>query len=143
METFRKTLLKLLKPVARLLAALKIHPHVLSMSGILLGIQSGYCFVLREFPLADLSDTNLLILRAATMVADKFARKVFRAYEDLARGERERICSYVHFNNQLSYLQSLGLVLMISVKVNRTYANKVKILCNEGIIRQVYEIRFQ
>ena len=92
---------------------------------------------------ADLSDTNLLILRAATMVADKFARKVFRAYEDLAREERERICSYVHFNNQLSYLQSLGLVLMISVKVNRTYANKVKILCNEGIIRQVYEIRFQ
>ena len=52
METFRKILLGLLKPVAQLLVTLRIHPHFLSMSGILLGILSGYCFVLQEFPLA-------------------------------------------------------------------------------------------
>jgi len=92
---------------------------------------------------ADLSDTNLLILKAATMVTEKFAKKVFAAYNDLAKRNRENARSYVHFYNQLSYLQSLGLVMMLSTKVNRTYANRVSLLCNEDIIRQVYQLRFQ
>jgi Cdc6-like AAA superfamily ATPase len=92
---------------------------------------------------ADLSDTNLLILKAATMVNDKFAKKVFSAYNDIAKRNREKACSYVHFHNQLSYLQSLGLVLLLSTKVNRTYANRLNLICNSDIIRQVYEIRFQ
>lgn len=91
----------------------------------------------------DLSETNLLILRAATLVEDRFARKVHRVYEGLAEQIGEKACSYVHFNNQLSYLQSLGLVMMLSAKVNRTYANRVSLLCNEDIIRQEYTSRFQ
>ena len=57
--------------------------------------------------IADLSDTNLLILKAVTSVEDKLARKVFIAFTELARQNQEKACSYVHFNNQLSYLQSL------------------------------------
>jgi len=92
---------------------------------------------------ADLSDTNLLLLKAVTLVSDKFAKKVFAAYHDLARRNKEKACSYVHFYNQLSYLQSLGLVMLLSTKVDRTYANRVSLLCSEDIIRQVYQIRFQ
>jgi len=92
--------------------------------------------------IADLSDTNLLILKSATMLKDKFAKKVFTAYTEIARNNNETPCSYVHFHNQLSYLQSLGLILMLSTKVNRTYANRITIICNQEIIKEVYNIRF-
>jgi len=91
---------------------------------------------------ADLSDTNLLILKAATMISDKFAKKIFTAYCDIAQRAHENPCSYVHFYNQLSYLQSLGLIMMLSTKVNRTYANRITLLCNPDIIREVYKIKF-
>ena len=92
--------------------------------------------------ITDLSDTNLLILKAVTLIADKFAKKVFAAYNDVSRRNNENPCSYVHFYNQLSYLQSLGLIMMLSTKVNRTYANRITLLCNLEIIREVYKIRF-
>jgi Cdc6-like AAA superfamily ATPase len=90
----------------------------------------------------DLSDTNLLILKATTLVSDKFAKKVFTAYTEIARSNKENPCSYVHFYNQLSYLQSLGLIMMLSTKINKTYANRITLLCNPDIIREVYKIRF-
>jgi Cdc6-like AAA superfamily ATPase len=93
--------------------------------------------------ITDLSDTNLLILKGATVVADKFAKKVFAAYTHVAGCNNESVCSYVHFYNQLSYLQSLGLIMMISTKVDRTYAFRVTLLCNPEIIREVYRSRFQ
>jgi len=93
--------------------------------------------------IADLSDTNLLILKAASQIADKFAKKVHMNYVDIARSNREQACSYVHFYNQLSYLQSLGLIMMLSTKVNRTYANRITILCNEKIVHHVYKLRYR
>ena len=92
---------------------------------------------------ADLSETNLLILKAATSINDTFAKKVFTTYTDLARQNNETSCSYVHFYNQLSYLQSLGLVMMLSTKVNKTYANRISVLCNGQIIKEIYNLRFQ
>ena len=52
METFRDTLNNLMIPVGRLLAALGIHPHLLSMSGILFGCVSGYFFLKHQLLLA-------------------------------------------------------------------------------------------
>ena len=92
---------------------------------------------------ADLSDTNLLILKAAIMVRDNFAKRIFKAYDEIAKTNHEHPISYVHFYNQLSYLQSLGLIMLLSTKVNRTYANRISVLCNQEIIREVYKIRFQ
>jgi Cdc6-like AAA superfamily ATPase len=92
--------------------------------------------------IADLSDTNLLILKAANQIPDKFAKKVHINYIELARRNREQPCSYVHFYNQLSYLQSLGLIMLLSTKVNKTYANRITILCNEKIIHHVYKLRY-
>lgn len=92
--------------------------------------------------IADLSDTNLLILKAACKITEKFAKKVHMSYVELARSNREQACSYVHFYNQLSYLQSLGLIMMLSTKVNKTYTNRITILCNEKIVHHVYSIRY-
>ncbi len=50
--------------------------------------------------------------------------------------------SYVHFCNQLSYLQSLGMITLFSTKVNKTYASRMSVMCNQDIIREVYGIRF-
>ncbi len=66
----------------------------------------------------------------------------FAAYTDVAGRNHENPCSYVHFYNQLSYLQSLGLIMMLSTKVKRTYANRITLLCNPEIIRGAYKIRF-
>ena len=90
----------------------------------------------------DLSDTNLLILKAATMIENAFAKKVYAAYAEIARRSNTPSCSYVHFYNQLSYLQSLGIIMMLSTKVNKTYANRITVLCNLEIIRESYKIRF-
>ena len=92
--------------------------------------------------IADLNDTNLLILRAATLTKDNLAKRVFGSYEHLAPQHGERSCSYVHFYNQLSYLQSLGLVMLLSTKVDRTYANRISVLCDTEIVRQVIGMRF-
>jgi CDP-diacylglycerol---glycerol-3-phosphate 3-phosphatidyltransferase len=46
METFRDALAKLLIPVGKLLALLKINPNLISFSGIIFGFASAYCFVL-------------------------------------------------------------------------------------------------
>jgi phosphatidylglycerophosphate synthase len=45
METFREALGKLIVPAGRFLAAAGIHPHVLSISGIVFGVLSGYLFI--------------------------------------------------------------------------------------------------
>jgi phosphatidylglycerophosphate synthase len=52
METFREALSKLFLPVGRLLAALRIHPHLISFSGIVFGCASAYCFISRSYGLA-------------------------------------------------------------------------------------------
>jgi len=91
---------------------------------------------------SDLSDINLLILKAVTLVLDPFAKKVYTAFCEICKSTTTSSCSYVHFYNQLSYLQSLGLIMMFSTKVNKTYANRITILCNKEIIREVYKIRF-
>jgi hypothetical protein len=49
MDVFRDALTRLMLPVGHALAALRLHPHVLSMSGILLGCASAYFFVRRDF----------------------------------------------------------------------------------------------
>jgi archaetidylinositol phosphate synthase len=52
METFREALSKLFLPVGRLLAALRIHPHWISFSGIIFGCASAYCFISRHYGFA-------------------------------------------------------------------------------------------
>jgi len=45
--------------------------------------------------------------------------------------------SYMHFYSNLSYLQSLGLVVLISTKVQRTYANRIQLTFDPSILGAV------
>ncbi len=91
---------------------------------------------------ADLNDQNLLILRAVVLSRDKFVKDVHRIYCRLAEGLGEKCFSYVHFLNSLSYLQGLGLVVLLSTKVNRCYTNRVNLLFSEKVLEKVYTMRF-
>jgi len=93
--------------------------------------------------IADLSDTNIMILKAASIVNDKFAKKVYAAYRDITKQNKENPISYVHFYNQLSYMQSLGLIILLTTKVDRSYANRISVLCNIDVLKELYSLRFQ
>ena len=92
--------------------------------------------------ISDLNDRNLLILRAVEQTRERFVKKVFRTYEQLSRDVGEASFSYVYFLNNLSYMQSLGLVMLIQTKVNRAYTSKVSLLFSERVLDSIYRIRF-
>ena len=93
--------------------------------------------------IADLSDTNIMILKATSIVKDKFAKKVYVAYREITKQNKENPISYVHFYNQLSYMQSLGLIILLTTKVDRTYANRINLLCSGDVLNELYGLRFQ
>jgi len=69
--------------------------------------------------LADLNDRNLLILKAAREAPEPFVKEVYVRYRRISRDEGEEPFSYVYFYSSLSYLQSIGLILLLSTKVDR------------------------
>jgi hypothetical protein len=48
----------------------------------------------------------------------------------------------MHFYSNLSYLQSLGLLVLISTKVHRTYANRIQLTFDPTILTTVWSMRF-
>lgn len=91
----------------------------------------------------DLNDKNLLILRAIQKCQDKFVKEIYEKYLKYSSELHEKAFSYVYFYNNLSYLQSLGLILLISTKVNRAYTNRITLTFNEKILDSIYNIRFE
>jgi hypothetical protein len=51
--------------------------------------------------------------------------------------------SYSYFYANLSYLQSVGLLALISTKVDRAYANKVMLTFDKSFAKQIYRLRFE
>jgi hypothetical protein len=79
METFRESLVKLVMPFGRLLAAAGFSPHILSLSGIALGSLSSYCFYTQRwvpavalFALSGMSDVFDGIVARARGLASSF-----------------------------------------------------------------------
>jgi cell division control protein 6 len=89
----------------------------------------------------DLNDHNL-ILKAALSVHDAFVKDVYTAYHRISAELKEEPFSYVHFYSSLSYLQSLGLILMISTKVGRTYTNRIQLTFDPQILHTIWPLRF-
>lgn len=92
--------------------------------------------------ISDLTARNLLILRSIQTTPEPFVKRVFRSYERLSREVGETSYSYVYFLNNLSYMQSLGLVLLVQTKVNRTYTSTVSLLFSERVLETIYHLRF-
>jgi cell division control protein 6 len=90
----------------------------------------------------DLNDRNLLILKAILDCADDFARDVYEAYRRTSIQVHEEPFSYMHFYSSLSYLQSLGLLVLISTKVHRTYTNRIQLTFDPSILTTIWAIRF-
>ena len=91
----------------------------------------------------DLNDKNLLILRAIQKSREQFVKDIYNKYLRYSSECHEKAFSYVYFYNNLSYLQSLGLILLISTKVKRAYTNKIALTFNEKILDSVYNMRFE
>jgi len=68
----------------------------------------------------DLNDKSLLILESARRTRSGFVKEIYQCYARLSETHGEIPFSYMHFYNNLSYLQSCGLILLVSTKVART-----------------------
>lgn len=90
----------------------------------------------------DLNDKNLLILKAALSRQDGFVKDTYETYRRISTQFNEEPFSYVYFYSNLSYLQSLGLIILISTKVNRTYTNRIQLTFDSGIFAATWKARF-
>ena len=89
----------------------------------------------------DLNDQNLLILRASLSQQEGFVKDIYNRYRRMSAEFHEEPYSYVHFYSNLSYLQSLGLIVLVSTKVNRAYTNRISLTFDPSILNRVWENR--
>jgi len=89
-----------------------------------------------------LNDKNLLTLKAAFRARDRPVKEVYETYRRLSIEHKEEPFSYVHFYSSLSYLQSLGLILLISTKVNRSYTDIIQLTFPAEVLDAVSRWRF-
>ena len=90
----------------------------------------------------DLSDSTLMILQAVVKTKSAFARDIYKTYCRISSGNSEKPFSYVYFSSNLSFLQSLGLIALISTKVGRAYANRVMLTFDQPVLEPIYNMRF-
>ena len=70
-----------------------------------------------------------------------YVKSIYQRYRQLSRQAGEEPFSYVYFYSKLSYLQSLGLILLVSTKVNRAYTNRVQPLFDLQMLQAVWKAR--
>jgi cell division control protein 6 len=92
--------------------------------------------------ISDLSDATLMILWAAATSKVDFAKEIYARYSRFSRQQREKPFSYGYFYSNLSYLQSIGLVALVSTKKERTYANRVQVTFDPVITSEICSLRF-
>lgn len=90
----------------------------------------------------DLADGNLLILWAVATSPIDLAKPIYQRYCRGSQAQRDKPFSYVHFYSNLSYLQSVGLIALMSTKVDRTYTNRVLLTCDRAIVESIWKLRF-
>jgi Cdc6-like AAA superfamily ATPase len=90
----------------------------------------------------DLSDQNLLILTAAAKSGTDLTKNIYDLYCKLCRQLCEKPFSYVYYYSNLGYLQSIGLIALVSTKYGRTYTNRVILTFNYDILWEICRLRF-
>jgi len=91
--------------------------------------------------IADLNDQNLMILKAALDSPEPHAKAVHELYRRLNLQSHEEPFSYVYFYSNLSYLQSLGLILLLSTKVRRAYTSRIQVLFDPELLEAIWRTR--
>ena len=84
-----------------------------------------------------------LILKAAIDTREPFVKAVYEHYRRISRHQHEEPFSYVYFYMNLSYLQSIGLIVLLSTKVGRTYTNRIQLLFDIELLETIWEGRFE
>jgi cell division control protein 6 len=98
---------------------------------------------LTEDLICDLNYNNLLVLKAVAQTSTGLVKAVYDRYTALCTRKNEKAFCYAHFYNNLSYLQSLGLILLSSTKVGRTYTNRIDLLCQPVLLENAYQAKFE
>jgi cell division control protein 6 len=91
----------------------------------------------------DLADANLTILWAVATSKSDLAKDIYQRYSRFCQDHGEKPFSYVYFYSNLSYLQSVGLIALISTKVDRTYTNRILLTCEPGVVESICRLRFE
>lgn len=90
----------------------------------------------------DLSDALLLILRAVVNGESRLAKDTYARYCRVSKEMHEPPFSYVHYYASLAYLQSCGLVALISTKTGRAYTNRVEATFDGKVVEPIVKARF-
>jgi Cdc6-like AAA superfamily ATPase len=91
----------------------------------------------------DLNDKNLLILKAAISQQQGYVKDIYQAYRRISDLYNEESFSYMHFYSNLSYMQSLGLIILISTKITRTYTNRIQLTFDPAVLDTIWKMRFE
>lgn len=89
------------------------------------------------------NEKALLILKAAIEDPNKLVKSVYERYVGLSRGCHEEPYGYTQFHSNLGYLASLGLIMLVCAKVNRTLTSRIEPLVSEEEVNAVIVKRFQ
>ena len=89
------------------------------------------------------NDKALLILKASLEEATKLVKSVYQHYTTLSHACGEEPYGYTQFYSTLGYLASLGLILLVSAKVDRTFTNRIEPLVSPEELSAVFADRFQ
>jgi cell division control protein 6 len=90
----------------------------------------------------DLSDANLMILWAVATGKSDLSKEIYGRYCRFSKDRHEKPYSYVHFYSNLSYLQSAGLVALVSTKIERTYTNRLLLTFDPAIADSLCKLPF-
>jgi Cdc6-like AAA superfamily ATPase len=86
----------------------------------------------REDVMADVlnntNDKSLLILKAALLEPTRLVKSVYQHYIRLCREHREEPYGYTQYYAAISFMASLGVLALISAKIDRTYSNRIELL---------------
>ncbi len=93
--------------------------------------------------IGDLNYNNLLVLKAAGHSPNGLVKDIYERYSQLCAAKNEKPFCYAHFYNNLSYLQSLGLILLSSTKVGRAYTNRIGLLFHQDLLKTAYHAKFE
>ena len=108
-------------------------------------VEAAFEYARRDILLAMVNDLNnalLLILWAVVTGSSSLAKDVFERYSRFSRERHEPPFSYVHYYASLAYLQSCGLVALVSTKLGRAYTNRVVPTFDGRVVEPVVETRF-
>ena len=92
--------------------------------------------------ICDLNYNNLLVLKAASQSPNGLVKDIYDRYVRLCTQKSEKPFCYAHFYNNLCYLQSLGLILLLSTKIDRSYTNRIELQFPAVLLQHAYEARF-